>query len=293
MSQGMTHEEARDTLEGLSLDALSAAERDAALAHVAACSTCRDHLTALRGTAAQLTYAVPPLPMSPAQRERLRGRLLERAKADRNPTVDFSLRTPLATTEDVIPIGIAAERRHPGRASNWAAMAASLIAVVSVGMLVRTMEERDMLRESLRVVTTSRVADAAALEASRAAITDRDRLIASLTGPDVAVMTLAASSGGEPTARMFWDRAAHTWTFVAHHLPAPRPGRAYQLWLVTAGGKISAGTFTPGSDGEAVVRARYALDRNALDAVAVTEEPEHGSAQPTTAPFIAGTAATR
>ncbi len=293
MSHGMTHEETRDTLEGLSLDALSAAERDAALAHVATCRMCRDHLTALRDTAAQLAYGVTPLPMSPAQRDRLRGRLLERAKADRNPTVDFSLRTPLATTADVIPIEAAAEPRHLGRASNWAAMAASLIAVLSIGMLVRTWDERDVLRASLGAVAVSRAADASALEASRVAIADRDRLIANLTGPDVAVMTLAANPGGAPSARMFWDRSVDAWTFVAHHLPAPRPGRTYQLWLVTASTKISAGIFTPGPDGEAVVRAKYALDRNALDAVAVTEEPERGSAQPTTVPFIVGTAATR
>jgi anti-sigma-K factor RskA len=90
---------------------------------------------------------------------------------------------------------------------------------------------------------------------------------------------------------MFWDQSVDAWTFVAHHLPAPKPGRTYQLWLVTPTSKISAGTFAPGTNGDAVVRAKYALPKNALAAVAVTDEPDSGSAQPTTAPFMVGTKA--
>jgi hypothetical protein len=37
-----------------------------------------------------------------------------------------------------------------------------------------------------------------------------------------------------------------------------------------------------------VVRATYALAKDSLAAVAVTDEPEAGSAQPTTLPFIVG-----
>jgi anti-sigma-K factor RskA len=73
---------------------------------------------------------------------------------------------------------------------------------------------------------------------------------------------------------------------VAHRLPAPAAGRAYQLWLVTASAKISAGTFSPDAGGDAVVRATYALPATALAAVAVTDEPAAGSAQPTTAPLL-------
>jgi hypothetical protein len=291
MSYGVNHDEAREKLEGLSLDALDATERDAVLTHVASCADCRDHLTALRDTAAQLAYLVTPLPLTPEQRGRIRGRLLERAIADRNPTIDFSVRTPVASSGEGIPIDIAAfeEPPRPTRASNWAALAASVIAVLSLGMLVRTRNERDDLRDALREATIGRNTAAATLETARGAILDRDRLIANLTGPDVAVVNLAASGEQAPSAHMYWDRSADAWTFVAHHLPAPAAGRTYQLWLVTPSAKISAGTFSPGADGEAMVRAKYALDRNALAAVAVTDEPEHGSAQPTTVPVISGT----
>jgi anti-sigma-K factor RskA len=106
-------------------------------------------------------------------------------------------------------------------------------------------------------------------------------------------MTLTKSGANAPFARMFWDKTKNTWTFVAHDMPDLKPGRTYQLWLVTAAGaKISAGTFDPQA-GEAVVRATYALARDSLSAVAVTEEASGGAPQPTGAPIIAVAAGTK
>ncbi len=293
MSHGMTHEDARDTLEGLSLDALDATERDAVLAHVASCETCREHLTGLRDAAAALSYAVRPLPMSPAQRDRVRARLIERVQASRTPTISHTERPAAGAVSAVTPIGSASGRsRRWTHVSNFAAMAASLIAIVSLGLLVRTRDERDRLRAAVAESAVTRGLATTALDSARGSLADRDRLIANLTGADVAVMTLASTGERAPSGRMFWDRSVNAWTFVAHHLPASKPGRTYQLWLVTAGDKISAGTFTPEADGHAVVRATYALDRNALAAVAVTDEPSAGSAQPTTVPIIVGKSAT-
>ena len=111
-------------------------------------------------------------------------------------------------------------------------------------------------------------------------------MIANLTGAQVAVMTLASAGPQSPTGRMFWDQAHDAWTFVAHRVPMPKPGRTYQLWLVTPTAKISAGTFSPKPNGDVMMRATYALAKDSLAAVAVTDEPGSGSAQPTTAPFL-------
>ena len=121
----------------------------------------------------------------------------------------------------------------------------------------------------------------------RLAIASRDSLIAGLTGRDVAVMTLTTSGTRAPFARMFWDRATNRWTFVAHDMPGLPSGKTYQLWLVTASAKISAGTFEP-RNGDAVVRATYALHADSLKAIAVTEEPAGGVPQPTGRMVIAG-----
>ena len=292
MTHGMAHEEAHESLEALALDALDPAERAAVMAHVSGCAICREEMAQLRASAAELSYAVAPIPMSPAQRDRIRARLVGRAAADRGQAVEHPP-TPNArillphNAHDIAPMP-RGENWMTSRAS-WIAFAAGIIAVVCATALLQVTRERDALRDAYRLSAGS----GAALDSLRDVVADQDRLIANLTGPQVTVMTLASSGVRSPSARMFWDQSVNQWTFIAHNLPAPRQGRTYQLWLVTPTAKISAGTFTPSARGDAVVRATYALPKDGLSAVAVTDEPQSGSPQPTTVPFIVGTSATR
>ena len=152
------------------------------------------------------------------------------------------------------------------------------------------MRDRNALRETY--ASAGRAKDAR-IDSLRTLVADRDQFVSSLTGSQVTVVGLSSSATKSPRALMFWDKATDKWTFVAHNL-APLPaGRTYQLWLVTATAKISAGTFTVSPKGDAMVQATYALDRNALKAVAVTEEPIGGVPQPTGAMVVVGAAATQ
>ncbi len=140
-----------------------------------------------------------------------------------------------------------------------------------------------------RAITGLSLALAASLVLLVRAKLDRDQFVAALTGPKVTVVGLTSGATNTPSALMFWDKATNKWTFIAHSMPALGAGRTYQLWLVTAGQKISAGTFTVTAGGDALVQAVYALDPNALKAVAVTEEPAGGVPQPTGAMVVVGT----
>jgi len=318
MSNGTPHEEARIALEALALDALDASERAAVMTHVDGCAVCRYELTALENAAAQLTYAVRPVPMSDQQRFRVRGRLMSRVSGGRSdtprnvaavggrspghrPTAEleaeleahgekpFHILIPNASSE---PVHHDIVRLTASRAW-WLAAAASLVAIVSLASLYQVTKERDAVTTAYQLAAGDRSASRQLLDSLRNGVASRDRVIANLTGPDVAVMTLASAGGTAPSARMFWNQSMNAWTFVAHNLPKPGAGRTYQLWLVTARQKISAGTFMPGANGDAMMQATYALPRNALAAVAVTDEPEAGSAQPTTTPLIVGLASAR
>lgn len=284
-NKGMAHEEARGSLEALALDALDTEERAGVAAHVARCVSCQQELDSLQATAAELAYAVRPVPMSNAQRDRIRARLVGRAAADRAPAPEFHA-SP--STRILVPHAVPESTHLPRHwlttKTSWFAMAASLVAVVSLTLLLQATKERDTLRGAYQMISVQ----TAQVDSLRAAVLNRDRMIANLTGPQVAVVTLASAGVSAPSARMFWDQAVNAWTFVAHNLPRPKTGRTYQLWLVTAKSKINAGTFAPDSNGNAVVRATYALAKDALAAVAVTDEPMAGSPQPTTTPFIVG-----
>jgi anti-sigma-K factor RskA len=294
MSDGMTHEQARETLEALALDALDASERDAVMAHVATCAICQSELAALENTAGELAYAATPLPMPPAQRDRIRARLLARTAADsawRDPSAAIAppLRVEAGrepTRGDVSPLRPYTPVRRTFVPATWMAMAAGVVAILGVAALLRASRERDTLRESLASLQAARSSQLATLDSLRTTLTSRERMIANLIGPQVAVMTLTSTMPTAPTARMFWDQQHDAWTFVAHHIPMPKAGRTYQMWLVTPTAKISAGTFMPSADGEVMMQATYALPKDSLAAVAVTDEPMGGSPQPTTQPMM-------
>ena len=293
MTEGMAHEQAREALEALALDALDASERGAVIAHVASCVICQSELAALENTVGELAYAATPIPMSPAQRDRIRARLMARASADRASAERLAAVTPLRVEStdapsraDVAPLRRYTPTRRAFGPGAWMAMAAGVVAILGVGAFLKASRERDEARASLAAVQAASGTQVAALDSLRATLRTREQMIANLIGPQVAVMTLTSTMPTAPTARMFWDQQHNAWTFVAHHIPMPKAGRTYQMWLVTSTAKISAGTFMPSPDGEVMMQATYPMAKDSLAAVAVTDEPMGGSVQPTTTPMM-------
>lgn len=278
MTREMSHDEAFAALGALAIDALDPDERAAVLAHASTCLTCRQELAELREAASSLAYSAPAV-VGDDTRDRIRRRLLARAAADdRRPSAQAS-----REHTEMVPITI-----HWGRAGLFAA-AASILLVVSLAVLGYVLRDRARLRDAATVQTAQAARERTTNDSLRAAVMSRDSLLAGITGRDVAVMTLTTAGTKAPFAYMFWDRRANTWTMVAHNMPELKPGRTYQLWLVTASSKISAGTFQP-QNGDALVRATYALPAADLKALAVTEEPAGGVPQPTGAMIMAVTA---
>jgi hypothetical protein len=149
-------------------------------------------------------------------------------------------------------------------------------AVALAASLVLLVRSESRLRNEREAFAAASAKFGKSIDSLGSIVANRDQLLASLTGERVQLVRLAAAKEASPRALMFWDQATHRWTFITHNLPALRAGRTYQLWLVTAKEKISAGTFSVTASGDAVIQATYELDRNALEAVAVTEEPEGG-----------------
>jgi len=133
-------------------------------------------------------------------------------------------------------------------------------------------------------------ATAKRLDSLLVASAHKDSVLASFTGPNMKVIDLVNYQSQDPLARMFWEQKSAEWTMYAYHLRQPKPGKTFQVWLVTttAPAPISAGTFTPNADGSFVMHAKYPLDRNALVKVAVSEEPAGGVPAPTGPIIIAG-----
>jgi len=230
--------------------------------------------------------------MDSARSARLRARLVARAAAERGDAP-----SPAASPARVVPAPSADAPSVPDPAvipitrarprstlPAWLAAAAAVVLLIGAGAYAARLRGRyEALQERYAAVDDERTRLIHGLAR-------RDSTLAELSGPGVKVIELASTQQRAPSGRMFWNPATARWTFFAHSLPALRPNRDYQLWLITPAGPVSAGVFKPTPDGHASVEATYPLPRDQLRAIAVTEEPEGGLPAPSGTPLIAGVA---
>lgn len=232
------------TLTGpYALNALSDAERVAFEEHLAQCESCRGEVAELRETAARLSSAVAE-PAPP----QLKDAVLDQVHRTRQLRPEGGQIVPL---------------RRPGWSTRLTALAAAaaVIAAVLLGAQVINLN-RDLEQANQQL---SQLAD------TQAAVTDV------LTAPDARVVT---SDRGATAAAVVISRKAGKLAFVPQRMPAPGPGRIYQLWLITPHGAHSAGLL--GEAAQPVVARTVAGTRQ----VGVTVEPAGGSPQPTTDPVL-------
>jgi hypothetical protein len=257
-SRVLSHDEAFAELGALALGALDPNEEREVMGHVAECRECREELEVLR----EITSSMPVEPslgtMPPDRSAEIRASLVERASSE-------SVQRPASNLWKVLSV-------------------AATIAVAVLGAAWYR-EYQANIAMGTRIAAANATADSLAL-----AVREKEDQLAAMTGPGVSVVELSSSATRAPAARMFWDRTTNRWTMYAHRLPALQPGRAYELWLVTADTKIPAGTFKPGADGSATFTAVYELRPEDLKAIAVTEEPEAGVPSPTGPIILLGTA---
>lgn len=285
MTRHIDHDEAYLTLGALALDAVDASERAVVMTHIADCAICRGELESLRGTASNLAFAAPlAADSSTASRARVRDRLTTRATAEgqarrlANPPILFpkGAETPAQATpaRSFHPVPM---RRHP---AEYIALAAGVMFVISLVGLIMSWSENLDLKDKIANVPGQDLHSRHVADSLAKVLASRDSILEGIAERDVVMMTLTSRTARESYARVFWDRQHHGWTLLARNMPALKPGRTYQLWLVTSKATVSAGTFTT-VDGDAEVRATYGVAPENLRAVAITEEPAGGVAQPT------------
>jgi len=304
----LSHEEAYAELAAVSLDAVPSEFSAAVREHASVCPECGPELVAMEETVTELGQLVPQRAMNLGHGAGIRSRLLMRARGEREALsvpatgrpdlargvasltgqgdrlTPSSQRAVEAEVRKVVPL-----QKRPSRILSGPvlfALAASVAFIAGAVQLARVTSERNALRDAL----STRPAPAVRADSGASTGRERDALVAAMAGPDVKIVLL---SGNNATSmgRMFWNRASNEWTMVVYTMHPPRPGMTYQVWLVTDSAKISAGTFQPDSAGHAFMQAKYALDRNALKAVAVTEEPAGGMPAPTGSIVASGSAA--
>lgn len=305
----LSHDEVFPELAAVALDSAPVEFSAAVREHAVACPECGPVFFAMEEAVAQLGQLVPQRAMNLGHGAGIRSRLLMRARAEREA------RSTAAPGPPDLARGVASltglgQKLTPGsqravdaevkkglpQQNPWfalfsgarlLALAASVAFIVTAVQLARVTSDRNAMRAE-RVARPDTVRRTDSVIPS---VSERDALVAAMAGPDVKIVPLATRSATR-MGRMFWNRTSNDWTMVVYTMPPPKPGKTYQVWLVTDSAKISVGTFQPDSTGHAFMQAKYALDRKALRAVAVTEEPAGGMPSPT-GPIIVSGSATR
>ena len=235
-----------DTVAAYLLGALAPSERSEFEQHLASCAQCQADLTSLHVAADALPLAVPPVAPPPQLRERL-------------------MATVHAEAELLSAAGPAADRPRPARrrrrfAPLFArpAALAGAVGALAVGVAVgfgvgsSTSEDQTKTQTVVQVRTVQAAVDARAAPGGNAVIVLRD---------------------GVATLRV-------------RGLPAPPPGKVYEVWLLRRGAQAPSPTdalFSVSTRGS----GRVALPNvRGVEAVLVTAEPDGGSRAPTSQPFI-------
>lgn len=118
-------------------------------------------------------------------------------------------------------------------------------------------------------------------------LTRMNEAFAIVNGADTKVTSFGAGQTIPPRGKVFVNPTQGV-LLIASNLPPAAAGKAYEMWVIPNGGKgkpIPAGMFQSDSTGAAMHLQRGPVDANA-PVIAVTLEPEAGSAAPTTTPLF-------
>lgn len=253
-----------DDLTAYALDALDDAERIALEAHLSTCPECRRIVAELQATANLLPYGLPEA----APRPELRGLILERVCRERQPEQAQPVQ-PVQQSKIIRP---AFWRRPLPAWSTALAAAAAVAAIIWAGQLQGQVNQ---LQQQL-------ASSQEQLDVSRRQLEERERLVAlTLTAAPVA----ALAGEGPGSARLY--RSGDEAVLVASLPPLPA-GRVYQVWLLDGGAPRSAGTFSANSSGVGLLAISGVETLAQSQAIAITNEPQGGSAGPTTPVLLSG-----
>jgi anti-sigma-K factor RskA len=254
----------REMYEAYALGALDPAERTALEAHLATgCQDCAKSVEEARWLVSQLAYMAREATPS----DMLKGRLMQTVRTEAQ----------------------AAKRSTPSRSAipfwMWAGVAALfLFSVYSTWNSQRL--EREIQAANQRaaaILQERRELDAQLQLAKRAAII--------VTDPASAKIAMPSTDPQSPALEAKWHSQLGI-VLTGQKIPALSGNRVLQLWLIpkAPGGKpIPSLTLRPDADGKFVLLVANPPELMAqTKALAITEEPEGGSAQPTTTPRWVG-----
>jgi anti-sigma-K factor RskA len=173
---------------------------------------------------------------------------------------------------------------------------AATVAVVATGLLARERSRADQQRIALAHQSTQLAELAQAkdtlerrldeqgktLVGLREALDTQAQMLRVLSGPRTLTASLAPNEGFTGSGRVLVDAESGEAHVVVAGLPAPDPGKTYELWAIRAGRPPEpAGLIAVGNTPATAARAARIATPTDVAAFAVSIEPAAGSTSPT------------
>jgi anti-sigma-K factor RskA len=268
----MEHQAYEELLTLQALDALDASDQRELEAHLETCAACRTELAELRDAAGLLAHASTPAEPSAAVRTRLLETVRKEWKPKTSPTVlqfppprATSIWTTLLRVAAVIAfvalalglIGFAISARHERAAYEY-----------QTGLLKKQLEDEQQARRQDREV------------------------LALLASSESKKMELAGTQTAQNARAMFvFDQKSGRAVLMTNGLPAAPEGMAYEVWFIPKGHSPMPGkVFKVDPSGHAMMMDQMPSEAMDSAVIAITLEPEKGSASPTGAIYLSSPA---
>jgi len=294
----MSHREIQDLIPVYALGALDPVEAEQVERHLGTgCDVCRALLIECESVAADLAHLLPVTDPNPARRREL----FERVEADarsnaaagstpskgpatrRADTRWSSVGVPLALAASVLValglgIQLAGERATTARLQSEQTASAQTLALAQA--------DKKKAQEALSRAQNDHAVTGAELARTRTELEQRlaqaQAMLDAITAPDTKTVSLTGKGGGaQARATAFLDASKGQLLLLVNGLPAAKPGRTYQLWVIVEGKPVSLGIFDVGEQGRARMTTEKLPELRGPVTVAVTEEPAGGVPQPT------------
>ena len=243
------------------LGALESAEYKAITAHLASCAEAHAEVREVGGVVPALAALVEPIDAPAALKARVMAAV---ADADQS-RAGASVRPRRPSAAQSVALNVPTPAWKVPTWASWGSAVAALVIVAVVGVWALGIQSRASIAEQ------------------RAA--DLVQAVAAFSAPDSSVAILRDNTAGGSSGFAAIASDGTTYLVMVNLPPAPTD-QAYQAWYIVGDQPISAGLLTVDQNGLAVfVNPETAPG---TQVVALTREPEGGSAQPTSAPFVAG-----
>jgi anti-sigma-K factor RskA len=188
----------------------------------------------------------------------------------------------LASVPDIAPprrlrkrvLSLAAPDRS---AWGWTIAASGLAAALLIAVLWFSVRDREHESELARARDTIRRSNAELARVQQALVF--------LNEPETRQVGFGKGAPQPPRGNVFVNPRGVL--LIASNLPALPAGKTYEMWVIPKGGTPKpAGLFQSDAGGTAFHIQQQPVDPATTGAIAVSVEPESGSAQPTTTPII-------